>query len=304
MTGPQYNVRELIDNIKRRCVVPTSQLTYGDDDFTTLANDEMRDIVVPLIMSTREEYFVDHIDATLDSTGVVVFPAEAVGAKLRSVCIVQQASPLLLFNLPRLDLDVVAGITSGQGKTGFFIEGNNIHIYPEAASNSGTTLRIYYYKRALVLAEPLAYAVVTAINTLTLTLSRVPSGWTTNTVINTVSSYPSFNVTNSSTTISGIAGVDVTVSSVTGIVVGDYVSEYGYSAVPQIPVEAHGYLAQLTAAKVLEGLGDSAGMKMAMDKAQMIKVGLLMVVSQRVDGSTKKVVNPSGGLRNTGRRWI
>src|SRR5690606_16238107 len=85
--------------------------------------------------------------------------------------------------------------------------------------------------------------------------------------------------------------------SVEGIEVGDYITLEGYSAIPQIPVEAHAYLAQLTAAKCLEGLGDREGMKAALDKAESLKKSLLVMTSQRVDGSPKKVVSPNGGVR-------
>ena len=95
MAKPQYDMEQMILNIKRRCSVPTSQITFTDLDFTLLCNDEMQGEVVPLIMSTREEYFVDFVDILSPSTGYLPIPAEAVGAKLRSVCYVQQTSPLL-----------------------------------------------------------------------------------------------------------------------------------------------------------------------------------------------------------------
>ncbi len=85
--------------------------------------------------------------------------------------------------------------------------------------------------------------------------------------------------------------------SVAGIEVGDYISEYGYSAVPQIPVEAHAYLAQLTAQMALEGLGAAEQAARAEKKAMTLKTNLLIMFSERVDGSVKKIVHPKGGVR-------
>ncbi len=299
MALPQYDSDELIDNIKRRCSVPTSQLTYTDADFVALANDELRDEIIPLMMSVREEYFVDHVDSVIPSDGIIAFPEHAIGAKLRSVCIVQQTSPMILRNLPRIDLDVIAGIGSGSVASGFYIEGNNLKLYPNADGLTGQTIRVYFFKRSLVLAAPTAYAKITAIDagTNTITISRTPSGWATNTILNSVSSQPNFGVTNEESVIVSVSSPDVVVSTVVGMAVGDWISDQGYSAVPQAPIEAHGYLAQLTAAKCLEGLGDREGMKAALEKADKLKIGLLTVISQRVDGSVKKVVAAGGGLR-------
>lgn len=305
---PQYDTDELIENIKRRCSVPTSQLTFTPEDFTLLANDELQGEVVPLLMSAREEYFVEHIDVTADSEGVIEIPSDAVGAKLRTVCLVQQASPLVLVNLPRIDLDVVAGVGYASFNTiaGFYVQGNDLVLFPNTSVPTGTQIRLYYYKRTLVLADSTQYGRVTSVdpNTNTVVLNFVPYNWAVGDQLNSVSSTPNFKVTNSLMTVTNISSPSIILDDVTDVAVGDYISQYGFSAVPQIPVEAHPYLAQLTAVKCLEGLGDEAGMKVAQAKADVLKDNLLVMISQRVDGSVKKVIDPSGGLRiQTGRRW-
>jgi hypothetical protein len=299
MALPQYSTTELIANIKRRCSVPTSQLTYTDTDFTLLANDELQGIIVPMIMSTREEYFLDYEDTTIPSTGIIAFPTKSIGCKLRSVSIVRNTNPLHLESLPRIDLDVVSGIGTATQMVGFYIEDNSIKLYPTNNSLAGMTLRVYFFRRSLQLAVPLTYGKILTIdsNTNTITVSRLPSTWAADTQLNAVSSQPNFTITNSLMTIVSLSSPSIVLDSVEGLSVGDWISEYGYSAVPQIPLEAHAYLAQLTAAKALEGLGDRDGMKTAMEKAEELKKGIMTVTSQRVDGSVKKVINPSGGLR-------
>jgi hypothetical protein len=306
MAAPQYSTTQLIENIKRRCAVPTSQLTYENSDFTALANDELQGEVVPLLMSTREEYFVTYVDVSTNGN-VVTIPEDAVGEKLRSVAFVQQSSPLVLINLPRIDLDVVAGIgfSNYASLAGFYVQGNELILYPSNSVPANTLIRLYYYKRTLSLTAPSTFGQVTSIDpdTNTIVLSFVPYDWDVGTVLNSVSSRPPFGTTNSEVTIVADSSPSLVVDSVEGIEVGDYMSEQGYSAVPQIPIEAHAYLAQLTAVKCLEGLGDRSGMEAAQAKADMLKKSMLVMVSQRVDGSVKKVVNPNGGLRITGGLW-
>lgn len=309
MAAPQYNTEELIANIKRRCLVPTSQLTYTDPQMTLLANDELQGEVVPLIMSTREEYFVDFVDVPSPSDGLIDFPVNAIGSKLRNVSYLSQTSPLVIINLPRIDLDVVAGIGFYNYATlaGFYVKGNQICLYPNTSVPTNTNIRIYFYKRSLSLAAPTAYGQVVTVDALsnTVTLDQVPLNWAIGTQINTVEQGPNFSITCPLATVTAKSSPTLILDTVEGISVGDYMSEYGYSAIPQIPLEAHAYLAQLTAAKLLEGLGDRDGMTAALQKALSLKDALLVMVSNRVDGSPKKVMNPDGGLRlrNFRRGW-
>jgi hypothetical protein len=306
MALPQYATEDLIENVKRRCAVPTSQLTYTNEDFTLLANDELQGQVVPLLMATREEYFVDFVDVAVTGNTVDI-PSDAVGEKLRSVCFVQQTSPMWLINIPRIDLDVVAGVGFANYATlaGFYIQGSKLYLYPTQSVPQNTVIRLYYYKRTLVLAQPSAYAQITSVDTMTntITVASAPTDWVVGTQLNTVASISPFNTTNALATITGISSPSIVLDAVDGISVGDYVSEYGYSAIPQVPLEAHAYLAQLTAVKALEGLGDRDGMAAAQNEANRLQKALLVMISQRVDGSVKKVMNPNGGLRVQSGLW-
>lgn len=301
MALPQYATEQLLENIKRRCLVPTSQLTYTPQGLTDLANDTLQGEIVPLIMSTREDYFVTHVDVLSPADGVIDFPAEAVGSKLRNVCYYPSGNPLNIINLPRIDLDLVAGVGFMNYATlaGFYIEGNKFCLYPNTSVPTNTTIRIYYYKRVLTLAAPGHYAYVRSVDTNTneIIVDSVPSDWEVGSELNTVSGEPNFDITNSRVTIQALSSPTITLDSVEDIEVGNYISFYGYSAIPMIPLEAHQYLAQVTAGKVLEGLGDREGMTAALQKAQSLKDSLLVMISNRIDGSPKKVINPQGGLR-------
>lgn len=299
---PQYATEQLIEDIKSRCAVPTSQLTYTEAAFVKLADKNLKDRIVPLIMTTREEYFVESFDVEAPADGVIDMPEHAIGAKLRSVCYVQQAAnPVLLINLPRIDLDVVAGIgfVNNVSIAGFYVENNTIRLYPNTSVPANTLIRLYFYRRRLTLIEPAEYGQVVAVDSgsLTIQLDRVPTDWAVGTELNSVYSQPNFATTNDLMTVTAVSTPSIVVDTVEGVSVGDYISEYGFSAIPQLPIEAHAYLAQLTAITCLRGLGDKAGADDLKIEAEELKTGLITVVSQRVDGSVKKVINPNGGLR-------
>jgi hypothetical protein len=299
---PQYTTLQLIENIKRRCTVPTSQLTFTLEDFSDLANDTLQGEVVPLMMSTREEYFVEFEDIPTPDTRKFPMPKNTTANKVRTVCYMQQSSPLVLINLPRIDLDVIAGYGFINYNTlaGFYLQDDYICLYPDTSVPTGTVIRVYFFRRTLNLAAPNTYGQVTAVDTLTntLTLDSTPFNWVVGDKLNSVSSLPPrFKTTNEEMTIISISNPTVTVDNVVGVEVGDYVSFMGYSAIPQVPIEAQPYLAQLTASKCLESLGDSEGMQIALNRAEILKTGLLTLMTQRVDGSVKKVMQASGGLR-------
>jgi len=163
----------------------------------------------------------------------------------------------------------------------------------------------------LALAAPENYGRVESIDVgaKSIVLDNIPRSWEVGTRLNSIAADPNFTVTNDDTEITTINSPTVVLSSVDGISVGDYISDEGYSAIPQIPVEAMNYLAQLTAVACLEGLGDVPGMQAAQAIAEQYKQNLLIMISQRVDGSIKKVMNPDGGLRlwtgwgRRGRGW-
>lgn len=304
---PQYAVEQLIATIKRACAVPTSQLTYTDADWALMANDMLQTKVVPLLMSTREDYFTTFEEVLSPADGRIQFASDAVGSKLRNVCYVSQQNPLVLINLPRIDLDVVAGVGFYNLWTlaGFYVEGNEVCLYPNTSVPTNTNIRIYYYRRTLALADPASYGQVISVDTGTNTvvLNFIPYDWEIGTELNVVGSQPNFLINNPLTTITAVSSPSIILDSVEGIEIGDYISEVGYSAIPQIPIEAMNYLAQLTAAMALEGLGQFDGAKSALAVADSLKESLLVMVSQRVDGSPKKVINPSGGLRVAAGSW-
>ncbi len=306
MARPQFNTEVLIENIKRRGSIPTSQVLYTDDDFAKIATDEMENNVVPLIMSTREEYFVRSEDFSVTSTSIDI-PMDSIGMKLRAVCLVTSTNPLNMVSLPRLSLEQVAGMDFMTNvPCGFYVQNNSIIFYPSNSIPSGQTVRLFYFDRPLALVEPTKYCQVQSVDegTASVVVDSVPSNFVVGGELNSVSSEPGFQTTNRTTEIISLSAPTIFLTSVEGIEVGDYISEIGTSAVPQLPVEAHGWLAQLSVVKCLEGLGDREGMKAAEMKAEQVKQGLLTMINPRVDGSVKKVVSPSGGIKTfSGSRY-
>ena len=162
----QYTTTQLVAAIKRRGSIPSSQQLFTTEDFVALANDEMETVIVPSIMSVREEYFVGYTDIAVASSNTPVevnIPADAIGQKLRDVCWVDTNGQLT--SIPRLELEQASGtiqLDSYGQSSGFMVRANKIILYP---SNQGTgTLRLYYFKRPMQLASSQNSGQITAIN--------------------------------------------------------------------------------------------------------------------------------------------
>lgn len=298
---PSYTTTELIAAIKRRGTLPTNQQLFTPADFVAIANDEMETLIVPLLMSVREEYFVTYKDVTVtpSSSGPMVLeiPDDAVGMKLRDVLWVDPSNGGLS-PIPRLTLEQLAGTTYDfVNISGFVVQGNQILIYPGTNQATGV-IRLYYMRRPLQLVITSEAGQVTGVNPLTneVTLTFVPNDWTTGTKLNVVGQSQPFATKVEEVTIVVASSPTLQLNSVTGISVGDWVSLQGYSPVPQIPVEAHKVLAQAAVVKCLEAMGDREGMQVAEAKLRQNIEDMLKLINPRVDGAVKKITNAGNGI--------
>jgi hypothetical protein len=300
---PDYSNQELINDVVNRIFIPIAQPTFTDATLMRTANSVLQDEIVPAIMSVRNDYFVKHEDYT-PTDGLVNLPSKAVGGKLRAVHVVNSQQNGGEYNLPEITIDQLAAWDNGYGYNssygyggGYNIQGMTLHLVPRNTILNGV-LRLYYFNEPLVLTAPANYGKVTAVDTgtNTVTLDNVPDFFTTGLQVNAVKGQPNFDTSLELATIVSTSSPDVVLSDVTGISVGDYLSEYGYSAVAQIPTVWRGCLAQLTGAKCLEGLGDKDGAKVALEKAAVLKANALIPITPRIDGSPKKIMHLDGGL--------
>src|SRR5688500_16338008 len=120
-----YTSDELIAQVKRRGMIPSSENTLTTTDYLSFINDEIQTFIVPLLMSVREEFFVANSTSTIVSgTANYPIPTRAIGAKLRNVLMLNGS---VYEPLERLEPERVArdGTTSGTPE-GYYLEGNDV----------------------------------------------------------------------------------------------------------------------------------------------------------------------------------
>lgn len=281
-----FNNTTLLDQIKARALIPTDQTTYTDADLLELATDEMYSTILPMIMRTRNEFYVTSSDHSITSSSRSIdIPYRAIGLAVRDVVKVSGDDEYDMPMISPENKDLFTG-TNGYG---FYVKGNKLIV---TGTWSGT-VRLYYYQRPGSLTETSNARQITAIDTgtNTITVASVPTDWTTSTVIDLVDYRPGFDTLSSDLTISSISGTDIVLPSLPdGLAVNDWITVAETSPVAQIPAEFHPYLAQLVAVKVLEGVGDFEGMQAAQSKLEQLERSALTMISPRIKGEPKKVV--------------
>lgn len=300
-----YTSTAVIADLKRRGKIPTNQNLYQETDLAAILSAEINDTILPRIMSVREDHFVTFKD-TLIVTGTdsYAIPQRAVGGKLKDVVIVDNLGTVLE-DLPRLTYtDVSLFSPMDYVKLyGFYLQGDDVRLYPNASGWNGRYLRQYYFRRPNKLVVTTAAGKITAINTGTLevTLDNAPSTWTAATTFDVIAGRPNFRSVVDDAVITNIAGSVLTFTSVTGFTVGDYVAEAGESPVPQIPYDAFGWLAQRGALKAVESIANQQELAAHIAAATDQEARFIDKITPRVDDAPKKIVSRKGIFRASRR---
>lgn len=281
-------VDDLVSKVKLWAAVPNQQPAFTDAQFRELLTDELHSVIVPIIMSNNEEFFVRYIDYTI-TTGVneYIIPKRAVANILREVKQIQgdDSDADNWTDVPRVEL------TDREKYEHGFIVYNNYIWFINPADYNGYTLRLYYYERPNNLISPTTAAEITAINGNTLTVSSVPSNFTSGQNFDIIQGSNPYTIldTDSAGTISG---ADITFSSVPRyLAVGDYVAESFSSPVANIPEEVQPLLVQGVVIKVMEILNDPRGTQLAAQKYRQLRENIRNLMSPRVTGEVKKITN-------------
>jgi hypothetical protein len=281
---PDYTTTGLIEQVKRRISIPPSQNLITTARFISILNDELQTRIVPFLMSMREEWFVTYVDYSTDgTTSEYDIPSDAVGQKLRDVQLWQNGKQYK--NVPRLAPEQLV-----DSYFGFYVQNNKIIIYPDALA-SGYTLRISYFKRTndLVSTNDAGYISTASSNQITLSTTP-PATFINGAEIDIISKNSPF-ITKETLTISNVVGSTITFTSNTTAVTGDYACISGESVYPNIPIECIAMLCQSAGIRVLEALGDTEGLQIAMANYAQIEQSAKSTLSPKVDGEVKRVIN-------------
>lgn len=297
---------QLLAGVKRRCIVPSSQVLLSDADFFLLADDIISSRVVPLILGMRQDYFV-----TVDSESLVAdtssysIPERSIARGLRDLKLNDTSSDR--------DLTLIAAEDSHffDTNTGtphsFYFKGDKIIVVPTpGASDTSLTLQKWYNLKHSRLTAVSNAALVTSKTSTTVTVSAAPSGITTATAVDFIQGTSGNSILAMDKTPTIVAGTTYTFAAgaiPTSLVAGDYLSLAQTTPVLMIPDEAYPYTETLIARRLLNIIGDFDGAQRLAEDEREEEKNLKQIMEPRVMGENTLIINRRGLLRGTRQRY-
>jgi hypothetical protein len=302
-----YTTDDLILGIKRRASIPTANATFQAADFLALADDEIRSVLLPRILSARESYYSFSIDQTLSPTSAVYsVPTRAIGAKLDGIYLVNSSTGQKI-NLSLVGEEEVYDPTvSPTGNPAFYFKGNAVVLVPFPVDSTYDTLRMAIFIRPSALAQTSVCAQVTGIAGAIVTCASVPTTFTTASPLDCLNGKPHYDfraIDQTPTAVTTGTSGTVTFSTLpSGLTIGDWLSLSETSPVVQIPTEFQPILEQRGANACLRAQGMAQQLQ-AGEGALKAMEDTFLLINPRAEREPKKIRNTSGLLRRNSWGW-
>ena len=264
---------------------------------------EMTSKMLPMIDNQTEEYFVAIKDIPYNQNITVYpIPQRAFAGKLRALSFVDPNSNEI--RIPRLRPEDImsnvnaTGLAINPALWGFYIQNNKVVLYLSSvngATSNYNNVRFRYIRQSNQLVATSACAQVSMISGNNVTVTAIPSNFSTSQIYDMIANYPNFDSLQDDAVCTAISSLTMTFTSVpTSLLVGDWICLSGTSPVAQIPfTPGYDLLLQLSAAKCLEIHGDTQGFNVAMSQAADMKAYFISVISPRVDGNVIRLTSPN-----------
>jgi len=257
--GAAVTVDSIVSLIKLQAVIPNTATLYSSANVASILDDMMRKRVIPLVKSLKEEYWVTSLATQIAaSQNAYPIPYRAVGHALRDVAL-QDASGNLLYLVRYEPEDIKSPfLPCGPGSfaLGYYLQDFNVVLYPPQMSNYvAYQLLMKYERRPSNLVLSTSCGQITSFNqgASTITLSFVPTSWSTSTTLDIINNLPPFNSIADDVVITNVNGLvlTITVPSAFSTTFWTSVAQNYWAApsmttpIPQIPYEAFPYLSAL-----------------------------------------------------------
>lgn len=303
--APDYTVDGLVASVRNKYINPNTQSLFQDTDIVSILDEEQRSVIIPIISSVREEFWVTYFDQAVSGATSYTIPQRAAGAILRDVVYVDTAGneiDLQQLNPSQIKASFPYGRQLPLYTFGYFIRNDQVTPYPlQAQTATGYTIRMKELRRPNNLTLSTNCGQVTNINTLTgaITLSNIPTTWSTSTTFDVIQNFPQFTSILDGQPITGISTTTVTVAAIpTGLAVGMWFSPTLMTPISQIPYEMFPLLVQAAVITMADSIGDSQVSTLASKKFELMRKDFTDLITPRVQGGTKKIIN-----RNAPANW-
>lgn len=303
---------ELIETALRRAMIPSDQSTFEDEDIIDIMNEELGIHVLPMVLRAHEEYYVvPELIPLEQNKSKYKIPYRAIGNKLRDLHFSDNAGAL--YEMTRINSEDVSEYNNGfyryryNKNIPFYLEGDSVVLLSDQERDG--CLRASYYLRPNDLVLEKRGSIIQSIevdtDTTTFTLDQFPEHFATTSLfdfiqhkspnkisgfdVSVVSTNPTLKTITFNNT--DIEGFDLTTD--------DHIMKAEETFVAQLPTELQAILAQRTAVKMLEALGDAQGMQLAQNELERMEYNAQSLIDNRVEGAPQKITNRHSILKTT-----
>lgn len=295
-----------LQGLKRRITIPANQPLMTDQAFLDLASDVIRDRMVPLFLSTNQNYFVTFQDLPMVQ-GRKKYPIHyrAIGRALRDLKLKYSLDNIRMVDMRLIALEDEHLFINQTLPTGFYFSGDSIMVVPEPNANT-YILRQFFNLQPNRMVTMDQASRVTAISGAVVTVDALPTTFQANVLVDFIQGIAGCGTINFDVPIAGASGNQITFSSVDLVLdlsPGDYIALAQESPVMQLPDEAQQLLETATADRVLYAIGDYEGSAALQKDAKLQEVNLLKIIQPRIEGEQTKIINRNGLLRGRGYNY-
>ena len=288
----RYNTQTFLDRVAVKAAIPIGQTTFTDSELLDLANQELQSTILPEILRTREDYYLTQETITVKAgQDLIEMPERAIAGKINDVQIVDQNTRR---SIPRITTSEIYGTSSGPTEA-FYFRGAYLGLNPTPSSDIDIIVSYYLRPSALILPGE-SYTLVRVeednIGRTIYTVDRENTTIKPGDKIDLVSNQGLHHTLHqdlvADTTLNNLIYV---VDGPQDVALGSYVFPAGQSQFIQCPQELYPWLEELVVVKIHESIGDFEAMKLAQQKANLIRDQILSLLSPRAETESQIITN-------------
>lgn len=305
-----YTADDLITSVRRRAKRPSASADdkISDTDILALADEEIGNTILPMMLRASEEYYVRYEDLTPDSNGQVRIPSRAVAGAVRDITrLDDNGNEYSLPEIPLEDIGLYSRTNSSwwSSRTGYTFIGDKIQLLPK---DSTGTVRVWYAWRPgrLVKTTSSQVSIISSIQSAT-SLTAVAAPISTGEACDVVQANPNFDLlvsNNGDTTVAGNA-ISFTTTGLSlytlDVAVNDYICVAGVTPIVHVPADMQHILTESVVVRCLMLAGDYEAMQYHESKLRQSTQNAMSMYDPRNKGETKKIVNRNSAGRTGGR---
>ncbi len=302
---------DFLASVKRNVTMPANQIRFTNADILAMADEQTQILMLPLITSLRQEFFVVKEDVTINSGQArYKIPYRATGRTLREIKIKGATDNSLVYTIPYVvpeDTQYFLNNNARGQVQGYTMRGDEIVLLPVPYPNPSQVMELYYELAPSKLVEVSDAGVITSCdyNTGIVVLEGAVTDFATGQTMDIIDGRSGNSVTAIDIVNTNVSSNNVTFdpadfpTAPNTVTAGDYLALSNESPVLQLPNEAHMVLVQATTVKLLEAQGDFEGMGIAEKKLAQGMEALAKLITPRVEANVPTINNINGLGRNS-----